>query len=108
MSDKTSLGEFENLVLLAALQLKENARAIDIRSHIQDQTGRMVSRGALYSALERLEKKEFLSWKVEDSTPERGGIPRRCFFVTEQGLEAVRNSVRAISILSAGLEEVLD
>lgn len=107
MSGNTSLGEFEHLVLLAVLQLKEEARAIDIRSHIQNRTGRSVSRGALYSALDRLEKKGFLSWEVENSTPERGGIPRRCFFVTDQGLTAVRTSLRAISSLSEGLEEVL-
>jgi len=107
MSGNTSLGEFEHLVLLAVLQLKGEARAIDIRSHIQDRTQRSVSRGGLYSALERLEKKGFLSWEVENSTPERGGIPRRCFFVTDQGLAAARSSLQAISSLSEGLEEVL-
>ncbi len=107
MPGSKSLGEFEHLVLLAVLQLKADARAIDIRAHILEQVGRSVSRGALYSSLERLEKKGFLSWEVEDTTPERGGIPRRRFFVTEPGLEAVRNSLRAISILSDGLGEVL-
>ena len=107
MPDKKSLGEFEHLVLLSVLQLRAEARAIDIRSHIQTQAGRSVSRGALYSSLERLEKKGFLSWEVEDSSPERGGIPRRRFFVTEPGLEAVRSSLRTISVLSEGLEEVL-
>lgn len=107
MPHKTSLGEFEHLVLLAILQLKEEARAIDLRAHLEERTPRSVSRGALYSALERLEKKGFLSWRVEDSTPERGGIPRRCFFVTDLGLDAVRSSMQAISSLSEGLEEVL-
>ena len=107
MSGNTSLGEFENLVLLAVLQLGREARAVDIRLHIQDRAERSVSRGALYSALDRLEKKGCLSWEVESSTPGRGGIPRRCFFVTELGLAAVRSSLQAISSLSAGLEGVL-
>ena len=107
MAVNTSLGEFEHLVLLAVLQLKEAARAIDIRTRIQDRTGRSVSRGALYSALDRLERKGLLSWEVESSTPERGGIPRRCFLVTDRGLGAVRASLQAISSLSEGLEEVL-
>jgi DNA-binding PadR family transcriptional regulator len=107
MSDSTSLGEFEHLVLLAVLQLKEEARAIDIRSRIQDRAVRSVSRGALYSALDRLEKKGLLSWEVESSTPERGGIPRRRFIATDRGLAAVRASHQAISSLSEGLEEVL-
>ena len=107
MSENTSLGEFEHLVLLAVLQLKEEARAIDIRSQIQDRTGRSVARGALYSALDRLGGKGFLTWEVESSIPERGGIPRRCFSVTDRGLAAVRVSLQAISSLSEGLGEVL-
>lgn len=107
MQNQKTLGEFEHLVLLSVLQLGADARAIDIRAHIQRQADRSVSRGALYSSLERLEKKGFLSWEVEDSTPARGGIPRRRFFVTQPGVEAVRNSLKAISVLSEGLEGVL-
>jgi len=102
-----NLGEFEQLVLLAILQLKDRARAKDIRKKLEDGGGRSVSRGALYATLDRLEKKEFLTWVVEDSTPERGGLPRRCFQVTASGLEAVRGSLAAISQLSAGLEAIL-
>lgn len=108
LTNSASLGEFEYLVLLAVLQLKTNARAIDIRSRIQDEARRSVSRGALYSSLDRLERKGYLTWEVESSTPERGGIPRRRFRLTEEGLAAVRASHRAIAVLSEGLEEVLN
>jgi DNA-binding PadR family transcriptional regulator len=101
------LGEFEQLVLLATLQLKDNARAIDIRAQLADKAGRSVSRGALYSTLDRLEQKGYVAWKVEDATPERGGLPRRCFKVTDSGLEAVRRSLAAIAQLSKGFEAEL-
>ena len=101
------LGEFEHLVLLAVLQLDGDAHAIRLRSHIEDQAERKVSRGALYGTLTRLQEKGFLDWQVEDSTPERGGIPRRRFAVTREGLQALRNSRRAIDNLSEGLERAL-
>ena len=106
MGAQKSLGEFEQLVLLAILQVRGRAGAANIRREIQEQAHRKVSRGALYATLDRLERKEFLSWQTESSTPARGGIPRRRFAVTSAGVEALRHSQQAILRLSRGLEEV--
>ena len=51
------LGEFEQMVLLALLQLKDNAYGAAIRQLLDEQIARTVALGALYSTLERLEKK---------------------------------------------------
>ncbi len=102
-----SLGEFEHIVMLAVVRLRESARAFDIREEIQDKAQRRVSRGALYATLERLEKKGYLTWETEATTPERGGIPRRRFFVTDDGTAALRASQRALANLSEGLEAYL-
>jgi len=106
VGNSKSVGEFEQLVLLAVLQLREGAGAADVRREIQEQAHRRVARGALYATLDRLEQKGFLSWQTETATPARGGIPRRRFTVTGPGLEALRQSQRAILRLSRGLEEV--
>lgn len=108
MGKSLFLGEFEHLVLLAVLQLEEGAHAIRVRERIEERAGRGVSRGALYSTLGRLEEKGFLDWEVEETTPERGGIPRRRFRVTDDGMRALRTSRRAITNLSEGLEEALE
>jgi DNA-binding PadR family transcriptional regulator len=107
MSPSNTLGEFEQLVLLAVLRLADSARAIDVRSEIETRAERSVSRGALYSTLERLEEKGFVTWRVEDATPERGGIPRRVYAVAPAGLEALRTYRRAVGRLSEGLDEAL-
>jgi PadR family transcriptional regulator PadR len=100
-------GEFEQLVLLAILQLGSDAHAARIRERIQDDASRKVTRGALYATLDRLTTKGLVEWDVEDTTPERGGIPRRCFSVTPEGLEAIRRSYAALRTLSDGLEDLL-
>jgi len=107
MGTATFLGEFEHLVLLAVMQLGEDAHAIRVREQIEERANRSVARGALYGTLTRLQEKGFLDWQVEDSTPERGGIPRRRFQVTDPGLVALRHSQRAIANLSEGLERAL-
>jgi PadR family transcriptional regulator PadR len=102
-----ALGEFEQLVLLAVLQLETDAHAARIRDTIEQGAQRRVTRGALYATLDRLTTKGFLDWEVEDATPERGGIPRRRFQVTQPGLEALRRSYGAVRALSRGLDSVL-
>jgi DNA-binding PadR family transcriptional regulator len=107
-NDQQYLGEFEQLVLLAVLQLKTEARALDIRRELEEQASRPTSRGALYATLERLGGKGFLEWEIENSTPTRGGLPRRRFSVTKSGLQALRASRSAVANLSRGLEKILE
>ena len=101
------LGEFEQLVLLAVIQLGSEARALEIRKELVEQANRRTSRGALYATLERLGQKGLLEWEVEDSTPSRGGLPRRRFAATEAGLDALRTSRQAVANLSRGLNRLL-
>ena len=99
-------GEFELLVLLAILRLETGASGPAISAELEEKASRSVSRGALYSSLDRLESKGFLTWRVEGSTPERGGHPSRLFSLTEEGLEALREHQQALRNLTEGLEGV--
>jgi DNA-binding PadR family transcriptional regulator len=108
MKRQASLGEFEQLLLLAVLQLKEEATGTSVSTALEERAFRRVSRGALYSALDRLESKGYLTWRVGESTPERGGHAARIFSVTESGLEALREHQRALRNLTQGLDEVLN
>lgn len=101
------LGEFEQMILLAVLQLGEKAFALSISRELDQRAGRRVSRGALYKTLERLEEKGFVVWGVEQPTPGRGGHPRRLFRVTRRGLAALRASRDALFRLWDGLDAVL-
>jgi DNA-binding PadR family transcriptional regulator len=107
MSD-TYLGEFEQIVLLAILRLGESAYAIPIRQEIEDRMGRTVARGALYTALERLEGKGCLRSKMSPPLQERGGRSRRYFTVTATGVRALRSSRAALLELWSGLETILE
>lgn len=98
------LGEFEQMVLLAILQLGDRAFAVSVLEELDRRAGRSVSRGTLYKTLERLETKGLVRWAPEDGPPERGGHPRRRFSVTGRGIIALQESREALGRLWEGLE----
>jgi DNA-binding PadR family transcriptional regulator len=70
---KLSLGEFEELVLLAVLVLGDTAYGVSIRDLIERETGRKVSFGAIYTTLDRLKTKGYVRSRQGVPTQERGG-----------------------------------
>jgi DNA-binding PadR family transcriptional regulator len=107
MATPAYLGEFEQLLLLAVLRLGADAYGVDIARELEARAGRAVSRGALYTSLDRLEDKGLLRWKVVVGTPERSGLPRRLYTVTDAGLAALRASRNTLRRMWRGLEGVL-
>jgi DNA-binding PadR family transcriptional regulator len=101
--EKDSLGEFEQMVLLAALRLGAEAYAVTIRQEIERRTGRSISRGAIYITLDRLEKKGFLASRLAEPTAERGGRSKRFYQVKPVGVMALKNSLSALSKMWEGL-----
>jgi PadR family transcriptional regulator PadR len=107
MSDAPYLGELEHLLLLAILQCGEDAYTVPIRQVLAERSRRRISRGALYTSLDRLEAKGIVQSKLGEPLAMRGGRARRYFSVTPSGLEALRAARAAVANLSDGLESVL-
>jgi len=101
------LGEFEHLILLAVLQCGEAADTVSVRHTLVSRTGRPVARGALFTALDRLEAKGLVRSRLGLPVPERGGRPRRHYAVSAAGVQAVRAARAAVAGLSRGLDTVL-
>jgi DNA-binding PadR family transcriptional regulator len=101
------LGELEQIVLLAVLRLGDEAYAVPILDQIERQTGRRIARGALYTALDRLEAKGCLRSRLGAPLPERGGRARRYFTVTASAIRALKESRLALQRLWNGLESIL-
>jgi PadR family transcriptional regulator, regulatory protein PadR len=97
------MGEFEQLVLLAILRLADHAYGMEIRAEIEKQTRREVSYGAVYTTLDRLDRKGFVSSELGASTPERGGRARKYFRVEPAGQAALRATRNALSVMWDGV-----
>lgn len=104
MSPAASLGEFEQVVLLAILRAGDNAYGVTIRAEIEACTERAPSPGALYTTLDRLEEKGLVASRFGEPTPQRGGRAKRYFTVTSSGMEAVRRAQRSFQRLLQGLK----
>lgn len=103
MDKEKFLGEFEQFLLLAILRLGDNAYGSTIRQLLADSISRDVTIGALYTTLERLEKKGLVESKMGEATAERGGRAKKYFKVSAQGQSALKRSKQALSNMWQGL-----
>ena len=77
--------DFDSKVLITIQQLADAAYGPEIAQTLERSAGRSVSRGALYAALDRLERRGLVRGRIESPTDERGGFPRRRFEMMEGG-----------------------
>jgi PadR family transcriptional regulator PadR len=102
-----ALGEFEQIVLMAVLRLGEDAYGATVRREIETRTGRRLSISGVYTTLERLEEKAYVSSWIGEPTAERGGRRRKHFALLPPGKRALRSAYTAYTEMAAGLERQL-
>jgi len=100
----TPIGEFEQLVLLALVRVGEGAYGVPIHEALASRARRAVSLAAVYKTLERLEAKGYVSSRVGEPTPERGGRRRKYFRLEARGRQALRESLATLRRMTAGIE----
>jgi DNA-binding PadR family transcriptional regulator len=99
---RQSIGDFEHLSLLAVMRLGDAGYGLAIRDEIVRLTERDVSTGAIYTTLDRLERKGFVRSSVEQSAAADNRIRRR-YIITPAGRDAVISTQKEIRALSRGL-----
>jgi DNA-binding PadR family transcriptional regulator len=107
MADTPQLGELEQLILLTILRLGPNAYGLSIARELEVEAGRRLSRGALYTSLDRLENKGLLRWKLEVGGPERQALPKRVYTVLPRGIAALSASQQRLRRMWRGLAHIL-
>lgn len=88
------IGEFEELVLLSVKVDADQASGVQVQESLEHVAGRSVSLGAIYAALDRLERKKLVTSWLGDPTPVRGGRRKRHYALTKAGMAAVREARR--------------
>lgn len=94
-TQKPYLGEFEELVILAIIALEDNAYGVSIRNLLEERTGRNISFGAIYTTLDRLKTKGYISPRQGEPTNERGGRAKLYFDVQGLGEVALSETQKA-------------
>jgi DNA-binding PadR family transcriptional regulator len=97
----THIGEFEQMILFAVYQLKDDAYGVGIREFIEERTGRAVASGAIYTALGRLEERGLV--KVAGESNAGGpGRPRKFYRVETEGARAAVDAYDAMTSMARG------
>ncbi len=91
------LGELEELVMLAVRAHRDEAYGVTVQQTIETNASRRVTLGAVYSALERLERKEFVRSRMGRGKAKQGGRRKRLFRLTDRGSDtlAIARDARA-------------
>jgi DNA-binding PadR family transcriptional regulator len=97
------LGEFEYLLITAAASLGKDAYGAAIREEIESTTRRRCSIGALYTTIDRLEKKGLVKTWMGEATEERGGRSKRMVCLTPEGVHAAKEFYNAVTRISQGV-----
>ena len=90
------LGRFEEFVLLALMGLRD-PYGVTIRRELVERTGREVSFSAVYTTLDRLQRKGYVSSRLGDPTPARGGRAKRYFQIEAPGRRALNSYQEAVA-----------
>ena len=96
----------EELILLAILQLYENAYGVTIRRHLIEITGEHFSFASVYAPLDRLTQQGYVTAIDGLPTKERGGRRRRFYRVTPAGLAALTEMERVRNALRQGVPQL--
>ena len=102
------LGEFEYILISAAAALGGGAYGVAIREEIATATRRTCSIGALYTTIDRLEKKGLVKTWVGESTPARGGRAKRMVRVTATGVQAAKEFYETVIRVSRNVSWAQD
>lgn len=92
MSRNEFLGEFEQLILLAVARCHEDSYGMAIRKEMEARTGTTVSIGSVYAALDRMERKGYVSSEVGAPSPTRGGRAKRYYHLETSAIEALERA----------------
>jgi PadR family transcriptional regulator PadR len=96
------LGSFEYQILSILLRQPRDAYGATLQDRIEEITGQDVSIGALYTTLDRLERKGLVKSRWGEPTAERGGRRKRYYEIDASGREAVHRTEAVHARLGAG------
>ena len=83
------IGALEEMVILLAAAMQEEAYAVSIRREYERRTFNEISVPAIHTVLKRLEEKGLLKSYDSPPTKERGGRKKRIYKITNAGYQLV-------------------
>lgn len=99
------LTRIEETIMLAIWRLQDDAYGVTIKNQIKEATSRNYLYSTLYTTLDQLVRKEYISRSYGEPTPERGGKRKIFFQLTETGLETLKQAFKRHRSVWQGISE---
>ena len=93
----------ETSVLLSIIRLEHNAYGVAIKREVEKFMKKKISYGTLYSYLDQLFRKGFISKEIGKPTPERGGRRKIFYRITKKGIDALDSAFQIQKSIWTGL-----
>ena len=103
-----TLGDLEQIVLLAVLRIGRDAYGVSIQEEIASRARRDLTLGTIYKTLSRLEAKGLVASRIGEPTAERGGRAKRHYAVSAGGRRALQSTLSALRRMASGLDVGLE
>ena len=103
-----AVGSLAQLLMFAVVRLGDDAHGLAIRQLVERESGRVVSHGALYTTMDRLERKGLVVSWIGSEVPDGGGRRRKLYRLTPSGARALRESWDGLAALAKGALRHLD
>jgi DNA-binding PadR family transcriptional regulator len=96
------VGSLEQLLMFATFRLEDGAHGLALRRELEAATGRVISPGAIYTTMDRLERQGLVSSWIGDDRPVGGGRRRKFYRLEPIGARALADSYQSIEALAEG------
>ncbi len=100
------LSRAEEIVLITTLKLGERAYGVAIREQIKKDTGSEWSFASIYTPLNKLTRKAYLTKHAGEPAKERGGRRKYTYTITEEGRLALYEMKHLNDRLWAGISNI--
>ena len=95
--------KIEEILLVAIWHLADKAYGVKIRQHVSAIIGRELTYGHLYSALNQLVTKKYVTKSVGKAAAQRLGRPRIYYSLTPEGIDALKAARELSARLWSGI-----
>jgi len=102
-----TLGQFEQLVLIAAFLLSGEGYVIKIHEKVCELGGKRYQLGTVFVSLERMAKRGLVTSWYEEPGAERRGRAKRFFKVTPAGKLALKQAKVTAAVIVNGLKDLI-
>ena len=101
------LTKLEEQVLMAVWRFDGEGYGVNIYQYLEEINDKRVTLGVVYDVMERLWKKGFLETFMGKPTPVRGGMRKKFYKITDEGVEELARSKAMYEKYMQGFNELL-